>query len=64
MQFAGETKAAISEGLRVLPALGNEVASVRTLEQLRPIRDVADEDFRDRFDAITRAMDPGVASLT
>lgn len=51
---AGDRDEAISEGLRVLPALEGPVRSARTLSQLRPVRQAAppDSEFAARFDAV------------
>lgn len=50
----GDRTEAISEGLRVLPALEGPVKSARTLSQLRPVRRAAapDSEFAARFDAV------------
>jgi hypothetical protein len=50
----GDNRAAISEGLAVLPTLEADVASPRTLRELAPVREAAeqagDEEFRARYD--------------
>ena len=50
----GDNGAAISEGLAVLPALETDVASPRTLRELAPVREAAeqagDEEFCTRYD--------------
>jgi hypothetical protein len=50
----GDNRAAISEGLAVLPALETDVASPRTLRELAPVREAAeqadDEEFCARYD--------------
>ncbi len=57
---SGNAQGAISEGMAVLPALEGGVASIRTLNELRPVRDAADrakaEEFCARFDAVDRAL--------
>ena len=56
----GDLNAAVSEGLAVLPALEGQVASLRTLNELRPVRSAARragmEEFSVRFDAAERAL--------
>ena len=51
----GDVAAAVSEGLAVLPALG-EVASPRTLRELSPVRDAAarvgEDEFVQRYDSV------------
>lgn len=52
----GDTAEAISEGLAVLPVLERQVASPRTIVELRPVRQVAqgrkDDEFCARYDAL------------
>ena len=54
----GDTAAAISQGVAVLPALETDVASPRTLRELAPVRAAAeqagDEEFCVRFDQASR----------
>jgi transcriptional regulator with XRE-family HTH domain len=56
----GARKDAVTEGMAVLPALTTGVASVRSLNELRPVRIVAgkagEEEFCVRFDAAERAL--------
>ncbi|MGQ0716803.1 MAG: hypothetical protein ACT4NP_05690 [Pseudonocardiales bacterium] len=53
----GDEDEAISEGLAVLPALERQVASPRTVVELRPVRQVAqarkNDEFCDRYDALS-----------
>ncbi|MGH8625700.1 MAG: twin-arginine translocation signal domain-containing protein, partial [Gammaproteobacteria bacterium] len=53
----GDAAEAISEGLAVLPALERQVASPRTVVELRPVRQVAqdrkDDEFCCRYDALS-----------
>lgn len=55
----GDTTEAISEGLAVLPALEGQVASPRTVVELRPVRQAAqnrkDDEFCRRYDALSTA---------
>jgi hypothetical protein len=55
----GDTAEAISEGLAVLPVLEGQVASPRTIAELRPVRQVAqdrkDDEFCARYDALSIA---------
>jgi Helix-turn-helix domain len=50
----GDATSAVSEGLSVLPALESQVASLRTLRELSPVRSAAGqigaEEFCERFD--------------
>jgi transcriptional regulator with XRE-family HTH domain len=54
----GDNRAAISEGLAVLPALETDVASPRTLRELAPVREAAekagDEEFCAQYDHATQ----------
>jgi transcriptional regulator with XRE-family HTH domain len=56
----GDTPAAVSEGMGVLPALSGGVTSIRTLNYLRPVRIAAEksaaEEFCLRFDAVERQL--------
>jgi hypothetical protein len=56
----GDRAQAISEGLAVLPDLGQRMISTRTLNRLRPVRAAAEkaaaEEFCVRFDAAARAL--------
>ncbi len=56
LALRGDATEAISEGLAVLPALEGQVASPRTITELRPVRRAAqdrrDDEFRDRYDAL------------
>lgn len=55
----GNAAEAVSEGLAVLPALERQVASPRTIAELRPVRQVArdrkDDEFCGRYDALCAA---------
>jgi hypothetical protein len=55
----GDTAEAISEGLAVLPVLEGQVASPRTIAELRPVRQVAQgrkhDEFCARYDALSIA---------
>ncbi len=57
---SGSAADAISDGMTVLPALDGGVASVRTLNELRPVRLAAERataaEFCARFDAAERAL--------
>jgi transcriptional regulator with XRE-family HTH domain len=54
---AGDTTGALDEGLKVLPALEGSVSSVRTLHQLRPVRDTdPDGEFAGRYDTIAQSL--------
>jgi transcriptional regulator with XRE-family HTH domain len=57
LHAAGEQAEAVSEGLKVLPALEGPVRSARTLLQLRPVRQRAapDSEFAARFDTAVRS---------
>lgn len=54
----GEAEAAVNEGMAVLPGLEEQVASPRTLAELRPVRLAAEQlgndEFCARWDAATR----------
>jgi|SRR5450755_30770 transcriptional regulator with XRE-family HTH domain len=56
---SGEAGGAVDEGLAVLPALENTVASPRILRELRPVRSAAEQvgaqEFCERFDKAVRA---------
>jgi hypothetical protein len=56
LAVSGEAVEAISEGLAVLPALEGKIASPRTITELRPVRqaaqDRANEEFCSRYDAL------------
>ena len=56
----GDITGALSEGLAVLPTLEGQVASLRTLRELRPVRSAAEqageEEFCARFDAAARML--------
>ena len=56
----GDVTGALSEGLAVLPSLEGQVASLRTLRELRPVRSAAEkvgaEEFCERFDAAARTL--------
>lgn len=53
----GDAAEAISEGLAVLPALEGQVTSPRTVAELRPVRQAAqnrkNDEFCDRYDALS-----------
>ena len=57
---SGDLAGAVSEGMTVLPALAGGVTSIRTLNELRPVRSAAqetgDEEFCARFDAVERTL--------
>jgi len=57
---SGDTEGAISEGTAAMPALEGGLASIRTLNELRPVRVAAErtkaEEFCARFDAVERAL--------
>lgn len=54
LALSGEHDAAVSEGMAILPELEKQVASPRTLSELRPVRDAAErvgnEEFCTRWD--------------
>jgi transcriptional regulator with XRE-family HTH domain len=56
----GEAAGAVAEGLAVLPALEETVASPRVLRELRPVRSAAEqvgaEEFCERYDKAARAV--------
>ena len=56
----GDVSGAVSEGLAVLPALEHQVASLRTLRELSPVRSAAGqigaEEFCERFDKAVCAV--------
>ncbi|GII34618.1 helix-turn-helix domain-containing protein [Planotetraspora mira] len=57
----GDRQTAIEEGLAILPDLGERLTSVRVLNELRPVRQVAesiDEAFCERFDKAARTLAP------
>jgi hypothetical protein len=53
----GDRPQAVAEGMHVLPALEGAVKSPRTLNELRPVRQLAppDSEFATRFDALAAA---------
>jgi transcriptional regulator with XRE-family HTH domain len=57
---SGDAAGAVAEGNAVLPALAEGVASLRTLNELRPVRAAAHsigaEDFCTRFDAVEKGL--------
>jgi hypothetical protein len=56
----GETSGAVAEGLAVLPALEETVASPRVLRELQPVRSAAEQvgaqEFCERYDKVARAV--------
>jgi transcriptional regulator with XRE-family HTH domain len=58
LALSGDYHAAVNEGLTVLPELEKQVASPRTLSDLQPVRDAAEqignEEFCTRWDAALR----------
>lgn len=58
LALSGDRHVAVSEGLTVLPELEKQVASPRTLSELQPVRDAAEqignEEFCIRWDAAMR----------
>lgn len=57
---AGDHREGINEGLAVLPEFERKLTSVRTLKELRPVREAAEaraaEEFCARYDAAARAL--------
>ncbi|HEU0090200.1 MAG TPA: hypothetical protein VFQ77_21530 [Pseudonocardiaceae bacterium] len=57
---AGDPEQAVHNGLTILSELGSPLVSIRTLHELRPVREAAGvpgaTEFRERFDAATRTL--------